>query len=104
MSSEVSRAREDGPLRPDGRLGDVVVGDGRVLLDGELELDASRVFHEPVELGQLLLGVLADLIADLDVPALHLETHGPRNLSDGTREGDDLDAARPGLAEGRGGC
>ena len=26
-------------LRPDGRLGDVVVGDGRVLLDGELELD-----------------------------------------------------------------
>ena len=69
---------QDRPLRPDGRLGDLVRGDGRVLLDGELELDSRRILHEPVELGQLVLGVLADLVADLEVPSFYLETHGPR--------------------------
>ena len=69
---------QHGPLRPDGRLGHVVVRDRRVLLDGELELDARRVAHEPVELAELLLGVRADLLADLEVTALDLETHGVR--------------------------
>src|ERR671925_818099 len=66
---------EHGPLRPDGGLGDVVRRHRGVALDRELELDARRVGHEPVELSELLLRVTADRIADLDVPTLDLETH-----------------------------
>src|SRR5262249_59168542 len=36
---------------------------------------------EPVELAQLLLGVRANLVADLEVAALDLETHRPDTLS-----------------------
>src|SRR5437870_6832841 len=62
----------------------MVAGDRGITLDGELELDAGRVGQLALELAQLLLCVGADLLADLDVPTLHLETHGEKNLADGS--------------------
>src|SRR5437764_15411748 len=78
----------------------MVGGDGGVLLDRELELDPRRVAHDSIELAHLLLGVLTNLLADLEVPALHLETHAWK-LSNGPRERDDVDMPRAGLAQGR---
>src|SRR5262249_23680072 len=70
-----SRA-EDRAVRPDRRLGDVVLRDRRVPLDGQLELDA-RVRELPLELRELRLGIAPDRVADLEVPALDLELHRP---------------------------
>src|SRR6266540_4600042 len=77
--------------------------DRGVALDGELELHPGRVRELATELPQLLLGVVPNRLADLDVAALHLETHADENLADCPREGDDLDPASPSLAECRGG-
>src|SRR5205085_11757783 len=62
-------------LRPDRRLGDVVRRDRRVALDAELELDLRRIGQLPLELPELVLGVAAHRVADVEVLALHLESH-----------------------------
>src|SRR5439155_26205168 len=66
---------ENRTLRPYGRLRDLVRSDRRVALDGELELDARQVVQLALELRKLLLGVLAERVRDLDVPAVHLKSH-----------------------------
>jgi len=60
--------------REDCRLGGVIVLDLRVGFDVQLELDV-QVFELALELAELLLRVVADRGADLEVPALHLELH-----------------------------
>src|SRR5947207_6505496 len=62
-------------LRPDGRLGDLVGRDRRIALDAELELHLRQGMQLTIELAQLFLGIPADRIADVDVLALHLESH-----------------------------
>src|SRR2546429_1849867 len=62
-------------LRPDRRLGDVVRRDRRGALDAELELDLRRIGQLPLELPELVLGVAANRVADVEVLALHLESH-----------------------------
>jgi hypothetical protein len=66
---------EHRPLRPDRRLGDLVLGDRRVLLDGKLELETGGLAQVPLELAELRLRVALQRIVDLDVLALHLESH-----------------------------
>src|SRR6266576_2508806 len=80
------------PVHDVDDLGLGVAEDEEVVAD-ELELDARWVAHEPVELAELLLGVRADLLADLEVAALDLETHLAETLSHNTCECDHLDAA-----------
>src|SRR3712207_4258788 len=62
-------------LRPDRRLRYVVGRDRRIPLDGELELHPRGVRQLALELAELLLRVLPDRVRDLDVLALHLESH-----------------------------
>jgi hypothetical protein len=63
------------PFRPDRRFSDLVRRDGRILLDAELELDLRQLVQLPIEFVELLLGVQADRLADLDVLTLHLQSH-----------------------------
>src|SRR5207248_1507269 len=63
------------PLRPDRGLGDVVRRDRRVPLHAELELDLRRIGQLSLELPELLFRVAANRVADVEVLALHLESH-----------------------------
>src|SRR5439155_2639030 len=74
VSRGLARAKRRA-LRPDRRLGDVVRRDGRVALDAQLELDLRRIGQLPLELPELVLGVAANRVADVEVLALHLESH-----------------------------
>jgi hypothetical protein len=65
---------EHGAAGPDGRLRHVVRGDRGIAFDRELELDPG-VVELALELCELLFGIAADRVADLEVPALHLELH-----------------------------
>ena len=67
-SARLARAQRR-PFRPHRRLRDLVRRDRRVALDAELELDLRQRVQLTIELAQLLLGVPADRIADLDVLA-----------------------------------
>src|SRR4051812_37931277 len=60
-----------------GGLGDLVLADRRVLLGAQFQLDLHEVRELLVQLAQLLLGVAANRVADLEVLALHLQTHRP---------------------------
>src|SRR4029450_8068478 len=62
-------------LRPDRRLRNLVVGDRRVLLDLQLELEPSGVVEVLVELSELLDGVVLEGIRHVDVLALDLKSH-----------------------------
>src|SRR5207248_9494208 len=62
-------------LGPDRPLGDVARRDRRVPLDAQLDLHLGRVGELPLELAELLLGIAADRLADLEVLAFHLEPH-----------------------------
>jgi hypothetical protein len=66
---------QDGPFRPHCRLGDLVFGDGRIALHGELELEPSRRIQMLVELAKLFLGIALQGVADFDVLALDLQSH-----------------------------
>ena len=112
MSVDASRARSTGPFRPDGRLRDLVAGDGRVALDRQLDDDGRRIGEELLELADLLLRVTDEVGSEVEILALHLELHRvplsaralrPMNLPHGPREAHDVDAARAGLAKRRGG-
>src|SRR5581483_10414443 len=63
------------PLREDRRLGHLALGDRRVSLLGELQLDLCLAGELLRELRELSLGVLADRRRDLHVLALHLKPH-----------------------------
>ena len=104
MSPDASRARSTGPF-----VQTVASATWLSEIDGFFSTASSsstRVgsLTMPLELAQLLLGVLADLLADLEVPALHLEIAWDRKVisTNGPREGDHLDVPRAGLAQ-RGG-
>ena len=53
----------------------MVVRDRRVPLDGQLQLDTGLVCKLRFELPELPLGVVVDRVRDLDVLALHVQTH-----------------------------
>jgi hypothetical protein len=97
---------EDGAVRPDRGLGDMVLCDRRVLLHGQLELD-TRVRQLSLQLRELRLRIAPDRVADLEVPALDLELHRPsfdawllaRNLADDSCKSHHVDSARAALAE-----
>ena len=59
-------------LRPNRRLRHLIRRDRGVLLDAQLELDLCQLVQLTVELAQLVLGVPADRLADLDVLTLHV--------------------------------
>ena len=112
VAGRLARA-QDGAVGPDRRLRDVVRRDRRILLDGQLELDA-RVGQLTFELAELRLRVAPNRVADLEVLALDLEVASAPsfdalllcwNLADDSCERNHVDPARAALAErGRGGC
>src|SRR5687767_10079893 len=63
------------PLGEDGRLRNLVRADRGVLLDRELDLHLHLGRELLVQLSELLLGVTADRLAELEILALHLKTH-----------------------------
>jgi hypothetical protein len=74
MSRVASRAQRVA-LQPYSRLCNLVRRNGRISLDGELELDPRQCMHLLVELGHLALGVAPDRVAHLEVLALDVKLH-----------------------------
>src|SRR5207245_5117779 len=62
-------------LEMDGRLGDLRVGDRRVPLDRELDLDLGQLVDAAVELLELPLDVAPHGVAHLEVLALDVKLH-----------------------------
>ena len=92
-----------GPLRVDDRLGGVVVGDRRVVLARERQLDHGEIVDAAAELAELLLGVAPDGVVDVTVPGLDLDSHrlpfpsghGPiSTLANRPREANHIDPRR----------
>src|SRR5919108_589373 len=57
------------------RLGDVPIGDGRIALLPDLHLEAGEVGNLLAHLGEALLNVLPQLVADGAVAALDVDLH-----------------------------
>src|SRR6516165_1873019 len=74
VAGSLARAQRP-PLEVDDRLGDLRVGDGRVLLHCKLELDSCRVVDTTLELSELPLGVASDRVIHLEVLALDVKFH-----------------------------
>ena len=60
----------------EGDLDDVRNGRAPVLLDGQLDVGVTAVVQDPLQSGQLALGVPPDVVGDVDVLALDDRPHG----------------------------
>src|SRR4051794_28931068 len=74
VAGRVARA-QDRALDVQRHLGDLPVGDGRIALLPDLHLEAGEVRDLLAHLGEALLNVLPQLVADGAVAALDVDPH-----------------------------
>ena len=103
-----SRPRRCGPFHVQLCLDDVVVGDPRVPLAIEDDLDEGRFVEALAELGELRLHVAANIVAHVSASHRDLQSHGAsssccslRTLPHRPGEANDLDRLRPRSPQGR---
>src|SRR3954468_1527604 len=69
-------------LQVESRLRDLVVGDRRVALLVELDLEGRRVRDLPADSAERLANVLTQLLGDLDVATTYFDAHCPSWVTD----------------------